>query len=338
MDGTLVDVSQSYREAAPVAAARYLQLLGIVPPPLTGDSYDQFKLMGGFNDDWDLTSGLIELLVSELPPALPVPEPVGGVWPDQAGLLAELQRAAAPLAGLSAPAPDYARVTEAVRAAGGGHAGLRRITGGRNSQLVRHSGSAALGDLVQRVFAEIYLGADFFPRIYHLPARFNDAPGLLHHEELLISIEILERLAAFARLGIATGRADFEMEPALERFDLRRLFPVSAAIATMNDAVAAQAPGGPSLLKPAPYLLERAADALDPSRRLLAAYVGDTRDDVIAVQRARRPADDPDRPARPWLSIALATAADKARFRAQFLALGADAVLDHPDEIAELWG
>ena len=34
------------------------ELLGLQPPSLTGDVYDTFKLMGGFNDDWDLTAGL----------------------------------------------------------------------------------------------------------------------------------------------------------------------------------------------------------------------------------------------------------------------------------------
>jgi phosphoglycolate phosphatase-like HAD superfamily hydrolase len=62
MDGTLVDVSQSFREAMPAAVGQYLRLLGLQAPSLSGDDYDQLKLMGGFNDDWDLTAGYLELL------------------------------------------------------------------------------------------------------------------------------------------------------------------------------------------------------------------------------------------------------------------------------------
>ncbi len=64
MDGTLIDVTQSYREAAPITAGIYLRLLGLIPPPLTGDLYDTFKRMTGFNDDWDLTAGLLRVLLA----------------------------------------------------------------------------------------------------------------------------------------------------------------------------------------------------------------------------------------------------------------------------------
>ena len=344
IDGTLVDVSQSYREAAPAAAGQYLQLLGLAAPSLLGADYDQFKLMGGFNDDWDLTAGYLELLLAGLPSAAPLsgsdPQSAGGplphphdACPDQEALLAALRLAAAPLAGLTPPRPDFDRLTAAIREAGGGLPALRRFTGLHNAHLVCHTGPAHTTDLVQRVFEEIYLGADLFGPAYGFPPRFYTGPGFIEREQLLIGLDTLESLSRFARLGIATGRAWFEVEPIFTRLALARFFAGSgaSAIATMSDALAAQAPGGPSLLKPHPYLLQRAADALDPSGRLLAAYVGDTRDDILAVQHARGP------DARPWLAIGLTTADDKDALRSQFVSLGADAVLEHPDELATLW-
>ena len=95
---------------------------------------------------------------------------------------------------------------------------------------------------------------------------------------------------------------------------------------TMNDALDAQTAGGETLLKPHPYLLHRAADALDPGGRRLAAYVGDAPDDVIAARRADG--------VRPWQAIALANTPAQ---RAYYLSLGADVVLDHPDELLGLW-
>jgi phosphoglycolate phosphatase-like HAD superfamily hydrolase len=334
MDGTLVDVSQSFREATPAAARQYLRLIGLGAPPLSGDDYDQFKLMGGFNDDWDLTAGYLELLLAGLPPAasLPCPE---SACPDQEALLVALCVAAAPLAGLTPPRPDFDRLTDAIRAVGGGLAGLRRFTGGRNAHLVCHAGATDKTDLVQRVFEEIYLGTALFARAYGFPPRFYAGPGFIEREQLLIGLDTLETLSHFARLGMATGRAGFEVEPTLARLALERFFagPGASSIATMSDALAAQTQGGPSLLKPHPYLLQRAADALDPSGRLLTAYVGDTRDDMLAVQRARGGPN-----ARPWLAIGLTTAADKDALRSQFVSLGADAVLEHPDQLVALWG
>ncbi len=350
VDGTLVDVGRSFREAAPAAARQYLRLLGLDAPALSGDDYDQFKLMGGFNDDWDLCAGYLELLLAGLPLAAPLtgaplrgngplpgsgslPYPAGA-WPDQEALLAALRLAAAPLAGLTPPRPDFDRLTVAIRKAGGGLAALRGFTGGHNAHLVWHTGSADKTDLVQRVFEELYAGAAIFERAYGYPPRFYAGPGFIERETLLIATATLESLAGFARLGIATGRAAFEVEPTLVRLALARFFagPAASPIATMSDALAAQAPGGPSLLKPHPYLLQLAADALDPSGRLPAAYVGDTLDDMHAVQRARVAPN-----ARPWLAIGLTTAAGKDDLRSQFFSLGADAVLDHPDQLASLW-
>ena len=48
--------------------------------------------------------------------------------------------------------PDIAALVPAVRDAGGGLAGLRKLTGERNRHLVWRKGDAATSDLVQRVF------------------------------------------------------------------------------------------------------------------------------------------------------------------------------------------
>jgi phosphoglycolate phosphatase-like HAD superfamily hydrolase len=321
VDGTLVNVTASYRETAPAAAGRYLRLLGLEPPPLTGEVYDIFKRMGGFNDDWDLTAGLLRVLLSDLPPARPLPDQP---WTDQPALIAALQVAAAPLAGMTPAAPDWERLIAQVQAAGGGLAGLAQVISPRNRCLVWRTADAATDDLVQRIFEELYLGGKLFEQDYGLPARFHAGPGLIEHEQLHISLDTLERLGRRARLGIATGRTHFELAYPLARLGLASFFD---AAATMTDALLAQAPGQASLLKPHPYLLHRAADALDPSGQLVAAYVGDVADDVIAARRADG--------TRRWLAVALATTAAQ---RERYLALGAHMVLSHPDELLAAWG
>jgi len=321
-DGTLIDVTRSYREAAPVAAGIYLRLLGLTPPPLTGDLYDTFKRMTGFNDDWDLTAGLLHVLLAGLPPARPLPN---GEWADPDALIAALRTAAAPLSGAMPPLPDWESLVRAVRTAGGGPDGLRRVVPGHNAHLIWRTGDAATTDLVQRIFSEVYLGADLFAEGYGYPARFHVGPGLIETETLLIGRDTLAALGRFARLGIATGRTRFEMAHPLRRFDLAPFF---GAIATMTDALEAQSPGGESLLKPHPYLLQRAADALDPTGALPAAYVGDAPDDIMAARRADALGG------RRWLAIGIAATPAQADHYAQ---LGADRIIAHPDELTALW-
>jgi len=315
MDGTLIDVRESYRAAAPLAATRYLELLGLAPPELTGDVYDQFKLMGGFNDDWDLTAGLLEVIVAALPAVPPLPDEATA---SQDALLAALRAAVSSFPNGRLPLPDFAGLIPLVRAAGGGPVGLRRVTGERNRHLVWHTHDAATTDLVQRIFEELYLGADLFASAYGYPPRFHRGAGLIETEQLLISPATLTALARHMRLGIATGRADFELVYPMRRWKLNRYFRVTT---TMSDALQAQAPGGPSLLKPHPYLLERAADALDPTGTLPAAYVGDAPDDIMAARRAGD---------RRWLAVAIVP--DPA-LDAHFTELGAHAIIREPDEL-----
>lgn len=321
-DGTLIDVTLSYREAAPISAGIYLRLLGLTPPLLTGDLYDTFKRMTGFNDDWDLTAGLLYALLAGLPPALSLPE---HAWTDQETLLAALCAACRPLAGATPSLPDWEALVGAVRAAGGGLAGLGRVIPKRNVHLVWCTGDAITTDLVQRIFSEVYLGAELFAEGYGSPAHFYTGPGLIETETLLISRETLAALGCFAQLGIATGRTRFELAHPLRYMDLASFF---GATATMTDALEAQGPGGESLLKPHPFLLQRVADALDPTGLRPAAYIGDAPDDIMAARRAVVAGG------RRWLAVGIATTPAQAE---HYTRLGADIIVAHPDELATMW-
>lgn len=53
MDGVLVDVSQSYRQAIKLTAEHFLNM------PVSKSDISDFKNRGGFNNDWELTEALI---------------------------------------------------------------------------------------------------------------------------------------------------------------------------------------------------------------------------------------------------------------------------------------
>ncbi len=322
MDGTLIDVSSSYREGVPLAASAYLRMLGLTPPRLTADVFEPFKRMGGFNDDWNLTAGLLELLLAPMPAAGPLPAVLP---PDQPSFIALLQQAAAPLAGSTPVLPDLQALIPRVQAAGGGLEGLRQITGRHNAHLVWRTGGPLHTDLVQRIFSEIYLGGPLFERGYGDMPRFHSGSGLIDCETVYISPREMEEIAAIARLGLATGRTRYEAGYTLDKTGLVRLF---GAISTMDDALAEEERCGESRLKPHPFLLERTADILDPDGVSPAVYVGDMPDDIVAARNAS---------GRPWYSVALLTGQDRNGLREHFLGLGADAVLDDVRELPALF-
>ncbi len=74
MDGVLIDVSESYRKTIAKTVQIYLETcLGFKKgsaPLITEEHIASFKMAGGFNNDWDLTSGLLLFLISisGLPP------------------------------------------------------------------------------------------------------------------------------------------------------------------------------------------------------------------------------------------------------------------------------
>ena len=96
----------------------------------------------------------------------------------------------------------------------------------------------------------------------------------------------------------------------------------------MSDTLDGQTPGGESLLKPHPFLLQRAADTLDPTGTQVAAYVGDVPDDILAARRA-----DTVGPRR-WIAVGIAVTSAQAE---HYRRLGADIILAHSDELCGIW-
>src|SRR4030043_2238761 len=68
MDGVLIDVSRSYRETIRQTVLIYLRkCLGFeigIRGSISKKDIALFKSIGGFNNDWDLTSGLLLYLLS----------------------------------------------------------------------------------------------------------------------------------------------------------------------------------------------------------------------------------------------------------------------------------
>ena len=140
VDNVLVDTRQSYLEAIRNTVELYLthgpipffsrSAGGKFPSLLTPEDVDQFKLLGGLNDDWDCCYGLLVYLLS-----LPVKN----------------------------------RTLEALKKS----VAIEKFAKSVKQRPLRVSGITALFgrpttvtiEKVARIFQEIYLGKDIFPRV-----------------------------------------------------------------------------------------------------------------------------------------------------------------------------
>lgn len=205
-----------------------------------------FKLLGGFNDDWDCCYAMLVYLMQ-----LPVKHKTIHALreaKDFAGLVKEIKERPLRMAGIS-------------------------------KKFKRHP--AITIEKISRIFQEIYLGPDLFEKQEKKAPVYWKKRGLIYMEKLIFKEEIFAKLKnAGIKLGIATGRPRFEAEFVLKRFGVMKYFD---AMTTMDEVKKAEAHAGKSLRKPHPYSLLATAKHLNVHEGLL--YIGDLPDDMLAAKQ-----------------------------------------------------
>lgn len=331
MDGVLIDVSQSYRKAIQQTIRIYLDhCLGLRANRVSPEEISLFKAAGGFNNDWDLTTGFLLYLlsVSGIPP-LPGQKKLSS--PDTIVLYLREHlsnfRQKRPLAINKTRLSSF---LENVRARGGGLKGVGAVLGNRWNGWVYRSGDLGRENLVKRIFQEIYLGEQFASQ-YHLQPLFYRWKGLFLREKLLVGKEILLSLRKKVRLGIASGRPRFEAELALKRFNLREYFDSLATLdecETEEGRLLSVSKKRMKLTKPHPYSILRAIEEiglLNPR----CGYIGDTVDDMAATRSARKVVN--------ITAIGfLVGRINRGERKKSLLAAGADLLIENPDELLRL--
>ena len=258
IDNVLVDTRQSYLEAIRNTVELYLthgdvpffskSAGGKFPSLLTPAEVDQFKLLGGFNDDWDCCYGLLVYLLS-----LPVKNRT----------LEALKKSI-----------HIEKFAKSIKQRPLKVAGITALFGRPTTVTI---------EKVARIFQEVYLGKDIFPRVTMNRMRYWKKRGLIHREKLVFKRPILEKLKQHGlKLGIATGRPLYEASHALKNFGISDLFD---AMTTMDDVKKEEREKKESLRKPHPFSILRTAHALGAKKKFL--YVGDLPDDVLAANRAK---------------------------------------------------
>lgn len=278
MDGVLIDVSDSYREAVRKTARRFLagakngeQL----PDPLFPLSdLARLKQSGGLNNDWELTARTLHLLLlfmeaddqnrSEEKPSYQEDMKNYNVE-----VLANfLRRSKNPLTYLYGQFQD------------------------RESFFVKSCfrGDVKTGNIIKRMFQEIYLGSSLFLSTYGVAPTFSRGKGLINNETLFCDPAILEDLAKYHILAVATGRPKMEALQPLERFKIREYFK---EVITLDDvlreekAIVKERNEIISLSKPNPFMLDYLVETIGgPFQKLF--YVGDMPDDMQAAKASKK--------------------------------------------------
>ena len=251
MDGVLVDVSASYREATRQAA--YIFLRGcrggqlLKEPLFSLEELALVKQSGGLNNDWDMTHRIISLL-------LVMAECKGAD---------RLEWNVEPLASFLDSNP---RPLSAIMESG-------RLSKAADAY---YAGDVGSGNVIKQIFQEIYLGQELFAKTYGFAPQYCLKDGLILKEKLFISKELLQKLAVGNTLAIATGRPRSEAVYPLEKHGL----DMFSAIMSLDEC-------GPENQKPSPFMLDHIASLYPDAEKLY--YFGDVGDDMRAAKNSRYP-------------------------------------------------
>jgi HAD superfamily hydrolase (TIGR01548 family) len=331
MDGVLIDVAGSYRETIRRTVRMYLETcLGFRKGTgrVTKEEVSLFKSAGGFNNDWDLTSGLLLYLVSLSGIPLSAKRKRFFTIPGVVSYL-RTQSSSLPRDRISdLRQRDLSSLIRKVKSAGGGLKGVRKAIGASPERWIYGEGDLNRENLVKRIFQEVYLGKKF-TSYHHLRPLFYKGDGYYLREKSLIPKSVLSALHRRLRLGIASGRPRFEAELALKRFGLLSYFD---SIVTLDECLKAEkrtlrsAGRRVTFSKPHPYSLLKVIDEIGLTRPRC-GYVGDVVDDMLAAKAAREKV--------PIVAIGFLSGHQGRTLKASLYKAGADFVIENSKEFLQ---
>lgn len=296
MDGVLIDVSGSYRKTIQKTVQIYLNscfgfdLKG--KDPFSDEEISLFKMVGGFNNDWDLTSAIILYLlsISDIPPLKKRKN-----FSNISDIITFLNEKASkykldPINLFKRKKTSH--FLKLVKSFGGGLRGIRIALKNSWEGWVYRSGDLDKENVIKRIFQEVYLGKQF-SLLYNLDPIFYNKKGLYIQERLLISKKILQGLRKYIKIGIASGRPRFEAELALKRFQILSYFD---SLVTLDDCkeeedrIFRSTGKRLNLAKPHPYSILKAVQEIG-IHNPRCGYIGDVLDDMISANLAKKHID-----------------------------------------------
>jgi HAD superfamily hydrolase (TIGR01548 family) len=334
MDGVLVDVSKSYRETIKRVVGIYLKkvlgLKGDEKALVTDEDIVAFKEIGGLNNDWNVTTGLLYYFVTLLEGEEPRDTHTLNSMEEVISFLRASRGHLRGGVGEIVRKKDIHGLRRHVRASGTGLEALKEALNSGKTRFIFGTGDLEVENVVKRIFQEVYLGPQFRP-IHQMPPLFYSGRGLFKRERLLVKRESLAALSSRVVMGIASGRPRAEAILALRNFGIEGYF---RSVVTLEDCEAEQERTlrtrgkRVNLFKPNPFSIIKAVRMINPGKTRC-AYVGDIPDDIQAANRAKREIE--------IISIgSLGPYRDKERARKRFLEMGADLIIKGVDELVRL--
>jgi len=248
IDGVLIDVRDSYREAICQTVQFYFKEIlrfqgsqNLINP----EEVKYFKMAGGFNNDWDLASAVVLFYLMKA----------------RENNLKDVDE-------LRSNNPDIKTFTTRILPSGGGLGKVVDLAE-KNWNIKDKIFNQWDKELITKIFKEIYAGEEYCFYIYGFNPSLIKAEGLIKKEKIIIDKKKKDFLQNFS-IGILTGRNEREARVALERLGWDDIIS-KEQIVTADDGVA----------KPHPQGLKKIAESLETKWGI---YIGDTWDDFLTVK------------------------------------------------------
>lgn len=295
VDGTLIDISNSYNKAICKTVNFFLKILinMSIPETVIMEAIQRLRLTGGFNNDWDTTYTIIMGVLSELST-----DDLAKI----ANTLDEKGLSRRPIVTVKTM-NFYGGMSNVLKSADS--RGLQSIEEWLQSlpevkykhlmKIRRFLGYPDMLDrsLLASVFDEFYYGSEIYSRLTGRQPLLRSENGLIKNEKVIVRKDVLAFLKdkTKGKLGLTTGRSRIATEIVLGGF-LKEFFKPEALI-FIEDLLRkskSQQIDPSSISKPNPYTLKCCLEALKPYR--LATYLGDSIEDALMAWRANQEGEE----------------------------------------------
>lgn len=327
-DGTIIDASGSYDLAVRVVTAIIIDKLFRIEVEFGKDfekALTRLRMTGGFNNDSDATSSLIQALSIFIPDNIDIKS-------DKWERLEKIDKYIRPLEKEHSY-PEF--IHEALEwleyeiRSRREYFDLRKIEKlldvkasslGRITRLLKLrkilNYPGAFGDsLLATLFDEVFLGAEGVKVKYSMEPRYAVYEGTLKNERILIHEESIKKLIDLFPKGIAlvTGRGRWETEKTLQ--PILKYFKMDASIFTADKGIEYEKPNPKSLIESARLL---------GARKIV--YVGNSMEDLLMSQAANKEG----------LSTGFVAVSNSEVLSREFEEMRANAIIDDINELPEL--
>ncbi|HOI09242.1 MAG TPA: hypothetical protein PK313_02080 [Myxococcota bacterium] len=229
MEDALVDQGASLATAVSRAVDAYLTvLLGVRAeggPVFSAEEVRHFMDANDFDTDTDVLHALLTAALHALSVELDEDDFLGHDGRD----LLDAVRATGKITdalGEIARRKNMAEFSKWLRQRGGGKRGFSRLRNVRNQWMVLAEGHIMMDNVVKRILAEVYLGAELFLKEYHRERQFYHEHGVIGLEQCWLDPAALASLRKRCPFAAVSSRSQAEAQFVLANIGVDRLFDV----------------------------------------------------------------------------------------------------------------